>query len=63
MVQEILLGIIFLAALVYLGNIIYRSFNPKNGVCDKGCSGCNAVDFKKLEQQIKKDQEKQKKVH
>lgn len=58
MIQEILLGIVFLVALVYIGKIIYRSFNPKNGVCDKGCGSCNAIDFKKLEEQIKKDKER-----
>lgn len=59
MVQEIIVGVIFLAALVYISKIIYRSFKPKNGVCGKGCGSCGAVDFKKLEKQIKKDREKQ----
>ncbi len=58
MVQEILLALVFLAALAYIGKIIYRSIKPKNGVCDKGCASCNAIDFKKLEQQIKKDRER-----
>ncbi len=60
MIQEIIIALIFLAALAYIGKIIYRSFKPKNGVCDKGCGSCSAIDFKKLEQQIKKDKEKQK---
>lgn len=59
MIQEIVVWLIFLAALLYIGKIIYRSFKPKNGVCDKGCGSCGAVDFKKLEQQIQKDREKQ----
>ncbi len=60
MIQEIIVALVFLAALAYIGKIIYRSFKPKNGVCDKGCGSCSAIDFKKLEQQIKKDKEKQK---
>lgn len=59
MVQEIIVGLIFLAALVYIGKIIYRSFKPKNGVCSKGCGSCSAVDFKKLEKQIKQNSQKQ----
>lgn len=59
MIQEIIVWLIFLAALAYIGKIAYRSFKPKNGVCDKGCGGCNTVDFKELEQKIKKDKEEQ----
>lgn len=59
MVQEIIVGLIFLGALIYIGKIIYRSFKPKNGVCDKGCGSCGAIDFKKLEKQIQKEREKQ----
>ncbi len=60
MVQDIIVWLIFLGALAYIVKIIYRSFKPKNGICDKGCGSCNAIDFKKLEEQIKKDREKQK---
>jgi hypothetical protein len=50
--QQILLILIFLGALVYLGSIIYKSFQAKSG-CASGCGKCGAIDFTKIEQQIK----------
>ena len=51
-VQEIVVALIFIAALVYLGRLVYRSFTAKSG-CPTGCGSCSAVDFKKIEQQIR----------
>ena len=51
-VQEIIVILIFIAALVYLGRLVYRSFTTDAG-CPKGCGSCSAVDFKKIEQQIR----------
>lgn len=51
MVQEILIGIIFLAALFYVGSIFYKNAQAKNG-CAKGCGSCGAVDFKKIESDL-----------
>jgi len=50
--QQILLALFFLAAVYYLGSIIYKSFQAKSG-CASGCGKCGAVDFAKIEQQIK----------
>lgn len=50
--QEIIVVLIFIAALVYLGRLVYRSFTTDAG-CPKGCGSCSAVDFKKIEQQIR----------
>jgi len=52
MIQQLLLGIIFLGAVFYLGRIFFRSFQAKSG-CASGCGKCGAVDFAKIEQQIK----------
>lgn len=46
--QVILVGILFVAALFYIGRIIYRSISPKSGGCASGCNKCGA-DFSKVE--------------
>jgi len=51
MIQQVVIGIIFLSALGYLGRMIYRSFQAKNA-CATGCGKCGAVDFEKIEKQI-----------
>jgi hypothetical protein len=43
MIEQVLIGIIFLAALCYLGRIIARNFNPGKKGCAKGC-GCDALE-------------------
>jgi bacterioferritin-associated ferredoxin len=50
--QEILLVVVFVAALAYLGFIVYKSFQSKSG-CASGCGKCGAVDFAKIEKQLK----------
>ncbi|MCX2481719.1 FeoB-associated Cys-rich membrane protein [Pedobacter sp. MC2016-15] len=47
-VQIILVGLLFLAALFYIGRIIYRSVVPKKGGCASGCGKCG-VDFSNVE--------------
>ncbi|NOT75654.1 MAG: FeoB-associated Cys-rich membrane protein [Cyclobacteriaceae bacterium] len=51
MIQLILIGLIFLGALAYVGNLIYKSFQAKNA-CSTGCSKCGAVDLAKIEKQM-----------
>jgi hypothetical protein len=53
MIQGILVALIFAAAIVYVGRMIYSAFQSKNA-CSTGCGKCGAVDFKKLEEQITK---------
>jgi hypothetical protein len=52
LLQQILLSLIFLAAVVYIGLIVYKAFQAKSG-CASGCGKCGAIDFSKIEQQIK----------
>jgi hypothetical protein len=52
LLQQIILILIFLGAVVYLGSIIYKSFHAKSG-CASGCGKCGAIDFAKIEQQLK----------
>jgi hypothetical protein len=46
--QIILVGLLFVAALFYIGRIIYRSVAPKSGGCASGCGKCGA-DLSKVE--------------
>lgn len=41
-IQFILVIIIFLAALFYVGRMIYRSISVKDGGCASGCGKCPA---------------------
>lgn len=54
MLQQILVGVIFLGALLYVGRLIYKSFHAKAG-CATACGKCGAIDFQKMEAQIKKE--------
>ena len=53
MVQQILVILIFLAAVGYLARMLYKSFQAKSTGCATGCGKCGAVDFEKIEAQIK----------
>lgn len=41
-IQFILMIVIFLAALFYVGRMIYRAISPKDGGCASGCGKCAA---------------------
>lgn len=45
--QTILVGLLFIAALFYIGRIIYRAVSPKSGGCASNCK-CG-VDFSNVE--------------
>ena len=51
--ENIIIILIFLSAIVYLGNIVHKNFNPKNKAgCAKGCGSCGAIDFDKIALQM-----------
>jgi len=52
MIQLIVILLLFVAAAFYLGRMIYRSFQAKSA-CATGCGKCGAVDFDKIEAQIR----------
>jgi len=52
MIQQLLVGLVFSGALFYVGRMIYKSFQAKSA-CSTGCGKCGAVDFQKIEQQLK----------
>lgn len=45
MIQDIIIGFIFLSALAYVGRVIYRSFQAKH-TCASGCGKCSEIDEK-----------------
>ena len=57
MLQEVVVLLVFITALVYLGRMVYRNFTTDSG-CPKGCGSCSTIDFKKIERDIRQ-QEKQ----
>ena len=51
--ENLLIFTLFALALVYLGNMVRKQFQSKNTAgCAKGCGGCGAIDFTKIEAQI-----------
>ena len=52
MIQEILVAFVFVGALAFVGQALYKQFQAKNG-CASNCGKCGAVDFKKIEAEIK----------
>jgi len=52
MIQQILIGIIFLAAVAYVLKLIVKSFQAKSG-CATNCGKCGSIDVDKIEQQIR----------
>lgn len=56
--ENTVIGLMFLSALIYLGNIVYKNFNPKNKAgCAKGCGSCGAIDFDKIATQMESQTE------
>jgi hypothetical protein len=43
--ENIIIGILFLTALIYLFRIVYRQFTVKNTGCAKNCGGACGAKF------------------
>lgn len=47
--ENLIIVLIFVLAIIYLGNLVYQNFNPKNKAgCAKGCGSCGTIDFDKI---------------
>ncbi|HLT81217.1 MAG TPA: FeoB-associated Cys-rich membrane protein [Cyclobacteriaceae bacterium] len=53
MVQQILVILIFLAAVAYLVTLVVRQLRAKSG-CASGCGKCGALDMKEIESRLRK---------
>jgi bacterioferritin-associated ferredoxin len=53
MAQTLLVIALFIAALAYLGRLMYKQLQAKSA-CATGCGKCSAIDFKKIEADILK---------
>jgi hypothetical protein len=51
MLQPILIAIVFIGAALYLGRMVFRSFQSKN-VCSSGCAKCGAADLEKVKKTL-----------
>ncbi|MBK5279342.1 MAG: FeoB-associated Cys-rich membrane protein [Bacteroidia bacterium] len=51
-IQQIIVGTIFLAAVAFISRLLYNSFQAKNA-CSSGCGKCGAIDFKKIEEKMR----------
>ncbi|NEM96406.1 FeoB-associated Cys-rich membrane protein [Pontibacter burrus] len=54
MVQQIIILLLFVAAVAYIAHILYRTFFVKTDGCAKSCGACGGIDFKKIEQEMTK---------
>ncbi len=55
MIQEIFVWLIFLMAVVYLVKIFVDQSKGKTSGCSaQGCNACSNIDFKKIEENLKK---------
>ena len=55
--QEIIIAITFAGALGYLGRMGWQQLRAgSNAGCAKGCGSCGAIDFKKIEAEIARQQ-------
>jgi hypothetical protein len=57
MIQQVLILLIFLAAVAYMLRMLYQVFVAKGG-CAKSCGACSTIDFKKIQQDLQKRQAK-----
>jgi hypothetical protein len=56
-IQEIIIALTFTGALGYLGRMGWQQVQAgKNAGCAKGCGSCGAIDFKKIEAEIARQQ-------
>jgi hypothetical protein len=52
MIQQLIIILLFSGAVFYIGRMLYRSIQAKSA-CTTGCGKCGAVDFNKIEKQLK----------
>lgn len=52
MLQQVIVILIFVAAVAYAARLVFRSFYAKNN-CASGCGKCGAIDLSAIEKQIK----------
>jgi hypothetical protein len=53
MIQQLIILLIFSAAVFYLGYTIYKNFSAKEGDCGGTC-GCSKADLEKIEKELLK---------
>lgn len=56
--QELIILLIFLAAVVYLGRMFWRQATSNEKSCAKGCGGCSTINPDLIARQIQAKQGK-----
>jgi len=51
--QEVLILLVFLAAIAYLVRMFWQQSKAKDSGCAKGCGGCSTLNPELLEKQIR----------
>ncbi|QOI96335.1 MAG: FeoB-associated Cys-rich membrane protein [Flammeovirgaceae bacterium] len=54
MLQNIIILLLFLSAVIYLGLLVYRAFQAKS--CATGCGKCAAIDVDKIAKELQSRQ-------
>lgn len=57
MIQQIVILLVFLAAVAYMLRMLYQVFSAKSG-CAKSCGACSTIDLKKIQQELERRQAK-----
>jgi hypothetical protein len=57
MIQNIIIFLIFLAAVTYVARLLLRTFFSNSSGCAKGCGSCSTIDLKKIEADMKRHQQ------
>jgi hypothetical protein len=50
--QDLIIAVLFAAAVIYLAHVVYKSFRARSG-CSSGCGSCG-IDFSKLQKELDK---------
>jgi hypothetical protein len=52
MIQNLIIVLLFIAALGYLGRLVYKNFQAKSN-CSSGCGSCG-IDFSKIQKDLER---------
>jgi len=51
--QDVIVGIVFLAALGYLVNVFWNRTRKSSHACGESCTGCSSINIDEIEKKIK----------
>ena len=51
--QDVIIAVLFIAAMAYLGYMVHQAFRARSG-CSSGCGSCG-IDFEKIRKKLDKE--------